>query len=284
MKKAILVAIIGAMTLGVNAGDWGKAPVPAKAPIEECVDIGGSISAGYMTDYIFYGVRFARDSVWTDVNYTFDNLIVPINVGAWYLNGINPAGVDELDLYIAAELGTYYGFDVSLGYTHFFFPEGGFPSYGEIGLDIARSFSIVDFAWETNYAFNERGAGVVGGSTGGGWYHQASLSKEFGLTDKVSLVITGGVGWSNGYFNGGATFFNPGVVAGQGLARANGINHYFVTAELPIELNCRATLTPYISYNGTPSGSVANNLGGPANGMLPNASSDVLSGDRKSVV
>ncbi len=48
MKKAILVATIGAMTLGVNAGDWGKAPV-GKAPIEECVDLGGEISAGWGT-------------------------------------------------------------------------------------------------------------------------------------------------------------------------------------------------------------------------------------------
>ena len=85
MKKAILVATIGALTLGANAGDWGKAPV-GKAPVEECVDLGGVISTGYMTDYIFYGARFAGDSVWTDVNYTFDGLTVPITVGAWYLN------------------------------------------------------------------------------------------------------------------------------------------------------------------------------------------------------
>ncbi|MDA7926765.1 hypothetical protein N9B21_01880, partial [Verrucomicrobiales bacterium] len=84
MKKAILVAIIGAMTLGVNAGDWGKAPVaPSKAPIEECYDLGGEISAGYMSDFILNGSRVGRDTVWTDVNYTIDS-IVPITVGASY--------------------------------------------------------------------------------------------------------------------------------------------------------------------------------------------------------
>lgn len=82
MKKAIFVAMIGACALNVNAGDWGKAPA-GKAPIEECVDLGGIISAGYLGDYIFYGARFAGDSVWTDVNYTFDGLAVPITVGAW---------------------------------------------------------------------------------------------------------------------------------------------------------------------------------------------------------
>ena len=49
MKRTILMAAIGAMTLGVHAGDWGKAPV-GKEPIEECVDLGGKISAGYMSD------------------------------------------------------------------------------------------------------------------------------------------------------------------------------------------------------------------------------------------
>ena len=152
MKKAILVATIGAMTLSVNAGDWGKAPV-GKAPIiEECVDLGGEISVGYKSDYIFKGVRLAGDSAWADVNYTFDNLAVPITVGAWYLNGIHDgsgpflganAGFDELDLYVSAALGTFAGFDVALGYTHYVFPEfrsnvapiGGF---GELGLNQLR--------------------------------------------------------------------------------------------------------------------------------------------------
>lgn len=228
MKKAILVAVIGAMTLGVKAGEWGKAVIPSKHVIEDCVDVGGEISAGYMTDYIFYGVRFARDSVWTDVNYTFDNLVVPINIGAWYLNGIDPAGYDELNLYASADLGTFAGFDVELGYTHYFFPEanaGG--SYGEIGLGVVRSLGFVDFVAETNYAL----------SPVSGWYHQLGLEKTFGITDSISLVAAAGWGFSDGYF-------------ALGNARTSGYNHYYVTLSLPIELNCRATLTPYIGYNG----------------------------------
>ncbi|MDF1859066.1 MAG: hypothetical protein P1U87_02560 [Verrucomicrobiales bacterium] len=262
MKKAILVATISALTLGVNAGDWGKAPIPAKAPIEECLDIGGSISTGYMSEYIFYGYRFSRDSVWTDVNYTFDS-IVPINIGAWYLNGIGETpGYDELDLYISAELGSFAGFDTSLAYTYFFFPEGvGVGSYGELGLDISRSLGFVDFAWESNYAMLGRT-----GDTGGAWYHQASLSKEFGITDSVALVLSTGVGYSDGY----ASSNYLGIATGSG----NGFNHYFVTAELPITLNCRATLTPYLSYNGAPDGWVADGANGFLNGNLQ---SDILS-------
>jgi hypothetical protein len=241
MKKTILVATIGAMTLGVNAGDWGKAPVD-KTPIVECVDLGGEISVGYKSDYIFYGTRFAGDSVWSDVNYTFDGLAVPITVGAWYLNGINEDGLggayDELDLYVSAALGTFAGFDVALGYTHFVFPEfrsnvtpatatGG---YGELGIDITRSLGFVDLAYESNYAM---------GGLANGWYHQIGVEKSFGLTDNISLVLGAGVGYSDNYFG----FFT---------ANDSGWNHYYATASLPIQLNCRTTLTPYIGYNGSP--------------------------------
>lgn len=247
MKKAILVATIGALTLGVNAGDWGKAPIPAKAPIEECLDIGGEISAGYMSDYIFYGARFARDSVWTDVNYTFDNLIVPINIGAWYLNGINdPVNYDELDLYASVELGSFAGFDVSLGYVHYFFPEsqGAANSIGEVGLDVSRSLGFVDFAAETNFLIDV------------GWYHQAGIEKTFGITDNVSLVLGAGVGYTDGYYG------------------PSGWNHYYVTAALPIELNCRATLTPYIGYNGAPDTWVVDGIN-----LIPSGpQSDILHG------
>jgi hypothetical protein len=248
MKKAILVAIIGVFAISANAGDWGKAPVPAKAPIEECLDIGGEISSGYMSDYIFYGVRLARDSVWTDVNYTFDNLIIPVNVGVWYLNGIDPVDYDELDIYASVELGSFAGFDASLGYVHYFFPElnaGG--SQGEIGLDLSRSLGIVDLALETNYNLWLEG-----------WYHQVGIEKTFGISDNVSLVVGAGLGYSDGYSNDNS-----------------GWSHYYVTAALPIELNCRATLTPYVGYNGGPDGYIVDGIQG-----IPNREdqSDILHG------
>jgi hypothetical protein len=261
MKKTILVATIGALTLGVNAGDWGKAPV-GKAPIEECVDLGGVISAGYMSDYIFYGVRFAGDSAWTSVNYTFDGLAVPITVGAWYLNGINEDGIggayDELDLTVSAALGTFAGFDVALGYTHFLFPEtrsnlGATTGngYGELGLDITRSLGFVDLAYESNYAM---------GGFANGWYHQLGFSKSFGLTDSISLVLGTGVGYSDNYFS---------ALTGND----SGWNHYYVTASLPIQLNCRTTLTPYVGYVGAPNSFVADGIN--ATGDLQ---SDILHG------
>lgn len=242
MKKTILAATIGALALSANAGDWGKAPVmPDKAPIEECYDIGGEISSGYMSDYIFKGTRLARDTVWTDVNYTFDSL-VPVTIGASYFNFIgspangNAVVGDKLDLYASAALGTFAGFDTSLSYTHYFFPESPIGSAGDIGLQMRRSLGFADVIFGTDYTV--AGGDRNTGGLAGGWYHHAGIEKSFGLTDAASLVLGAGVGYNDNYF-------------GQA---GSGWSHYYATASLPIDLNCRATLTPYIGYNGGISG------------------------------
>ena len=308
MKKAILVATIGAMTLGVNAGDWGKAPVD-KTPIVECVDIGGEVSVGYMSNYIFRGVEFAGDSVWSDVNYTFDGLAIPITIGALYLNGINDGGggfgfggfpgtadFDELDLYVSAALGTFAGFDVSLGYTHRTYPESraGNPGvlagppflnapnrqgFGEINLGITRSLGFVDMKFSANSAMGG------GGFAPNGFYYELGLEKSFGLTDNISLVLGGGVAYSDNYFQGLNNFPNvAGFVGGvpvAGLGGAledSGWNHYYLTASLPIVLNCRTTLTPYVGFNGAPDGWVADGINGSTTQALNNGQSDILHG------
>jgi hypothetical protein len=236
MKRLPIIALIAATATGLQAGDWGKAPVD-KTPIEECVDLGGEISVGYETDYIFNGVLFAGDSVWTDVNYTFDGLPLPITIGAWYLNGINESAVgaayDELNLYVKAGLGTFAGFDVDLGYTHYTFPEfrsnivplGG---YGEAQLGISRSLGFVDVKYSAAYAFGG------GGFAPSGWFHELGAEKTFTVTDSIGFVLGAGVAYSDG-------FWGP-----------SGWNHYYATAALPITLNCRTTLTPYIGYIGAP--------------------------------
>jgi hypothetical protein len=70
LTKTIAFSALLAGSISV-AGDWGKSPT-GKTPIEECVDLGGEISVGYESDYIFYGVLYAGDSVWTDMNHTYE--------------------------------------------------------------------------------------------------------------------------------------------------------------------------------------------------------------------
>lgn len=265
MKKAILVATISAMTLGVNAGDWGKAPV-GKQVVEECVDLGGTITTLYATDYIFRGVRWTRDAAVVDVNYAIDGLALPVTIGAGYYNAINGDGVlaggfDKLDLYAKAELGTFAGFDVALGYTHYVFPEfrsNVSPSglgYGEVGLEVSRSLGFADLTYSNAYAM---------GGLANGWYHELGLSKSFGLTDNISLVLGTGIAYSDSYWESFS-------------ANDSDWSHYYVTASFPIALNCRTTLTPYIGFVGN-GGGAGNMVTSGINPLGEGPQSDILHG------
>jgi hypothetical protein len=245
MKKFTLIAVISGLTLGAHAGDWGKAPVSDKTPIEECVDIGGSISSGYMTDFIFQGSRHARDTVWTDAKYTFDAFI-PVTIGATYYNflsNINQNAVfgDFLHTYASFNLGNIAGFDTALAYNHAFLPEGTGPvtttSQGVLTLGLSRDLGIATLLLGTAYSVGGDGGTALGVNDdfSGGWYHNAGLRKSFGLTDAASLVVEAGVGYSDDYW---VHYWNSGWA------------HYYAKASLPIQLNCRATLTPYIGFNG----------------------------------
>jgi hypothetical protein len=266
MKHTVLVAVLTAFTVGTHAGDWGKTPVQDKSPIEECIDLGGTITVGYETDYLFYGARFAGDSVWTDVNYSFEDFAVPINVGVWYLNGLNgPSNYDELDLYASATLGTFAGFDIDVKYGHFFFIESEAGSYGEVGLDLTRSLGFVDFYAEAIYSL-AAGRGMPGGEGPAGWYYQTGVEKTIELFGAVGLVLNTGIAYSDNYF--------ANQLAGVAAPNQCGWNHYFASASLPIELNCRTILTPYIGYNGAPDTWVADGIDGTGNGPQ----SDILHG------
>ena len=243
MKKITLIAIISGLALGLHAGDWGKAPVPDKTPIEECVDIGGSISSGYMSDFIFQGSRHARDTIWTDAKYTFDS-IVPVTIGATYYNftgGNFENGVfdDFLHTYASFNLGNIAGFDTALGYNHVFLPEGtgnvvNATSQAVLTLGLSRDLGFATLLLGTAYSLGGDGT-LVNNDFSGGWYHNAGLQKSFGLTDNASLVLETGVGYSDDYW---VHYWNSGWA------------HYYAKASLPIKLNCRATLTPYIGFNG----------------------------------
>ena len=266
--KAILAALIGAVAIqGATAGTSWAPPAKAKCVIDDCPDIGGNISVGYDTDYVFKGVRQARDVVWGDVNYTFENLPFSPNVGVWHLTDLNNAGTlfgptsnygDETNLYASINLPSILGFDSNLGYTHFLFPTQRGPSpggpwgdgYGQLTLSLAREliWGIVG-SYSADYGF--------GGRVDSGWMHTLALEKGFDITDAIGLDLSGGVLYNDNYWSyPNAGFPGPGNVlntfAGGTNARDAGWHSYFLRAGLPIALNCRATLTPYIQYNGTP--------------------------------
>ena len=243
MKKAILVAIIGALTVSVNAGgSWGgKAPVQDKYPIEDpCVDVGGNLSAGYMTDFLLHGLRINRDSVWVDASYTLDSF-APLTIGVNHVHGVNDFlfggppftfdGTDITNLYVRADLPEIAGFAASLGYTHRFFdfPVGSGVangSWGDVTLGLRKDIGFADLVIGSTLGINVFGSD--------GWVHTAGLEKGVSLTDSLDIVLSGGVGYHDGYYN----------------ALGSGWSHYYLNAALPIALGSHATLTPYVGYQG----------------------------------
>ena len=261
MKKAILVAIIGALTVSVNAGgSWGgKAPVQDKVPLPDpCVDVGGNLSAGYATDFLLHGLRINRDTVWLDASYTFDS-IAPVTLGVSHINGIDdyvlgrasllpflfPNGTDITNVYAKVALPEIAGFAASIGYTHRFFRFPTFSpvangSWGDVSLSLRRDIGFADLVIGSTLGINVAGLGD-------GWVHTAGLEKGISLTDSLDLVLSGGVGYHDGYYNipGSAAPFGA-----IGTGTGSGWSHYYLNAALPIALGSHATLTPYVGYNG----------------------------------
>jgi len=286
--KAILASLISAVALqGATAGEWCP-PAKDKCPVDCCEDTKGNVSFGYMSDYIFYGVRLARDSVFADVNYTFDLPCVglPLTVGAWHLSSLgsglagNDAYGDETDLYASIGLPSVLGFDASIGYTHYLFPTfrgPGAPTVGdslsEANITISREVLCgVTLAYRGAHTFNGPagyfGAGVNTNTDNGSWVHTLSLAKSFDITDCLALDLTGGVLYSDNYWSN----FDS---SGNNNTNYSGWNNYYVQASLPIALSGCATLLPYVGYSGSPDTWIADGL----NGLVPGANqNDVFHG------
>ncbi len=237
--KAIIAALVGAATIqGAAAGEWCP-PMPEKCPIEDCPDLGLSMSVGYESDYIFYGARLAQDSVWADVSYTFDGLPLPVTIGVWYLSAFNPdvpAYGDEADFYVSVELPSVLGFEHSFGYTAYTFPTGGYSTH-ELAYEISREIWCGVYGYyRAAYDFNVPNPGNDAAQQGA-WVHKIGLGKSWDISDCVAFDLSGGVLYTDNYYEGQTDW-----------------NSYYIQAALPIALSCRATLTPYVGYNGVGDG------------------------------
>ena len=214
MKIKALVAAIGAFAVVANAGDH----VDAKAPIVAEEPLGATISTGYMTNYLFYGVDFGENAIWTGIDYTITELPIPVSVGVWYINPTSGSQNDELDLYASVAGPSIAGFDTSITATAFLYPELGSGETYEIAAGVTRSLGIVDMSASAHYDLELEA-----------WYFDTGVEKSFGISDNTDLVISAGVGYSIDYFSQGG-----------------GLNHAYVQASLPIALSSNVTLSPYI--------------------------------------
>ncbi|MCB1085778.1 MAG: hypothetical protein KDM63_01935 [Verrucomicrobiae bacterium] len=213
MKKTIAYGIAGVFAVAIaNAGD-------SKGVCEACVTeqpLGGTISAGYMTNYVFYGVDLGSNAVWTGVDYAVAG--TPLNVGVWYINPTDGNLDDELDVYasIGQEIA---GFDASLTMTGYFFPDSGADATYELGVGLGRSLGIVDWNATARYDWEIDG-----------WYFETGISKGISVADNIELVLSTGISYQVDYWSAGGDF-----------------NHVYLMASLPIALRSNVTLEPYIA-------------------------------------
>lgn len=258
MKSLIIIPTLLALVISAQAGDWGKAPVDKAPVVEECLDLGAVIHTGYQTHYLYKGYLFGQDAVTSGVHYRFEGLGLPVTASMQYTNVaagaiLTNATNDDLSLALRADLPSFAGFDASLGYVYHFYPEDTtnrlYPSsQGELGLHLSRDLQVAVLKFDlfyNNSLPNAWNGMIPGGANNdsGVWYWELGLEREFDVLGH-GLVLGGGVAYADNYWGRGPNFRNGG--------RSSGWNHYYLEASLPVELNCRTTLTPYIGFVGAP--------------------------------
>jgi len=277
--KSLACLAFCSLSFPVMGGDWGKAPVD-KVPIEECVDLGGTIGVGYHSEYLFRGYKFGDDAITIDASYTFE-VLLPITIGFEYVNvtaspALSQIVIDDLALYIEAELPTVAGIESRLSFTQREYSEdlGAvlWPSgHGEFGLHLTRDlgFATANFDLLYNLRIPNSWNGTIPAplnEDNGAWYWDFGLERRFDLLGH-GLVLSGGVAYADNYWGDAPTFQTGG--------EASGWNHYYLEAALPIDLNCRTRLTPYIGFVGAPEGWL---MDGAPNWWTLSGQSDVLHG------
>lgn len=252
--KTIIAALIGVLVVnGAVAGtSWCPPDKGGKSIVDDCPDIGGNISVGYDTAYLFKGVRRAHDVMWGDVNYTFENLPFSPNIGVWHLTDLASGRFtygDETNIYMGINLPSVLRFDNALRYTHYLYPNTRGPSPGAIGDGLSELTLTMSRNLMLGFSASYSADFLWGGNGNDGWMHTFAINKGIDLTDNIGLDLSGGLLYNDNYYSEFTNGFHPNV---GNFGNDSGWHSYFIRAGLPIALNCRATLTPYIQYNGTP--------------------------------
>jgi hypothetical protein len=249
-----------------------------------------------MSDYIFRGVRYGRDTVGMHASYTIDNCWIPVTLGVNHYSSLTSTTFsrtggngDHTNIYAEVGLPSVCGFDLSLRYDHYLYPNlrapAGNPpfdtfgdSHGALGLTISREILCgVRLAYTAQHDFNTPAAQFPfwnSNTDNGAWIHTIDLSKSFCITDCIALDLSGGVVYTDNVWSP-AGFPAPAPGNVNGPTRSAGWNNYYLEAALPIVVGRCATLTPYLGYNGTPDGWQAD---GVQNGIIGANENDVFHG------
>lgn len=275
MKMNALLKTLGFLALAATPVLAGTSPAPKNpvAPAPENDDLGITASLGYDTNYIWRGLNYGQN--W--VRSAAEGSILLIG-------GASEDGAGTTSLDWNAQFGTFAGDQdhffvpnadqsfqrlqlgaavahdfgpatVSLGYTYYRNMgslNGNAPlnDGGEINLGLATSLGPIDIASSANFDH-----------VNNSWYFDVNASTTIAITDSISLVPFANVGYGH---NLNWQFAANGNVANTwgGSNNITGWTAITTGIQLPIKLNSRATLTPYLAGN-LPLGTTAN-LGGSA--------------------
>ncbi|MDF1810813.1 MAG: hypothetical protein P1V20_01305 [Verrucomicrobiales bacterium] len=301
--KILLVSLFGVVAMnGAIAGSYCPPPAQCdKCPIDCCEDLPGTIGISYMSDYFFRGVRYAHDAVALKASYTIDGCIVPVTIGFQHvtsldsdnpgniLGGPNNAGGDQTDLFAAVSLPSMCGFDFGLRYDHYFYPNWRGPagangdSHGQVSFIVERDlFCGVGLTYTRAYDFNTPSAQIPfssldnqGNNDNGAWIHTVMLDKEFCITDCVSVIVSGGVVYTDNVWTSTARGKNANQESG---GNSSGWNNYFLEATMPMAVGNCAILSPYIGYNGTPDSWLADGVRASSANITDSGGNDTLHG------
>jgi hypothetical protein len=271
MKMNALLKTLGFLALAATPVLAGTSPAPKNpiAPAPENDDLGITASLGYDSSRIFRGLNFGQHWVRSAIEGTI--LLVggasEDGAGTTSLNwdaqfgtffgdqdhfstqaaGLGNPGSTDLSfqqLQLGASIAHDFGpLTASVGYRYYRNAgdiNGGTPlnDAQEVSLGLATALGPIDIASSANYDY-----------VNDSWYFDLNASSTIVITDSISLVPFANVGYGH---NMNWQFNRNGNVAGGSWGGQNSLTGWTAITtgiQLPIKLNSRATLTPYIAGN-----------------------------------
>lgn len=276
MKLNALLKTLGFLALAATPVVAGTAPAPKNpAPVQPVNDdLGVNIGLGYHTNYIWRGLNYGQH--WVDGSLGGAIPLVEGTRLAWDMNVGSLFGDDHIQLggapagkldYQRVQLGAALQRDLgpvtaSLGYR-FYKNMGDLAdnrNWGvapgvvgsdmndgqEISLGLATALGPINAATSANYDW-----------VNDSWYFDLDLNTNIAVTDSISIVPFFNVGYGKNY----NWQIAPASVAALTGGRDDLTGWTAITTgiRLPIKLNSRATLTPYIAGN-FPMGGLGNQV------------------------
>jgi hypothetical protein len=245
MKLNTLLKMLGFLALAATPVVAGTSPAPAKgpAPVQPAAndDLGLNAGLGYHTNYVWRGLNFGQH--WVDgsiggaipLTGAGTRLAWDANYGSLASDQVNFAGPNvsfqrlQLGAAIQHDIGAV---TASLGYRYYRNMGGlnlaGMRDGNEFSAGLATALGPINLATSANYDISNAS-----------WYFDLDANTSIAITDAISLVPFVNVGYGK----------NFAWQTGRASTAATGWTAVTAGLRLPIKLNSRATLTPYIAGN-----------------------------------